>query len=85
MALQPSADDIQSQTRNSPVIVGDNYELVESVGAEYAGELLGGLLAKPDSQATQFPMTSSKPELSGELQKLSHDSLSESSPTSAPS
>ena len=67
MALQPSADDIQPQTRNSPVIVGDNYELVESVGAEYAGELLGGLLAKPDSQATPFSMSSSNTELSGEL------------------
>ena len=67
MASQPSTDDIQPQTRNSPVIVGDNYELVESVGAEYVGELLGGLLAKPDSQGTPFPMSSSNTELSGEL------------------
>lgn len=71
MALQTSADDIQPQTRNSPVIVGDNYELVESVGAEYVGELLGGLLAKPDSQGTPFSMSSfdrlPNTDLSGEL------------------
>ena len=72
MALQTSADDIQPQTRNSPVIVGDNYELVESVGAEYVGELLGGLLAKPNSQGTPFSMSSydrlPNTDLSGELQ-----------------
>ena len=70
MALQTSADDIQPQTRNSPVIVGDNYELVETVGAEYAGELLGGLLAKPAGQGTLLSMSSYEKlpntELSGE-------------------
>lgn len=68
MALQTSADDIQPQTHNSPLIVGENYELVESVGAEYVGELLSGLLAKPDSQGTSFSMSSPpNTELSGEL------------------
>ena len=71
MALQTSADDIQPQICNSPVIVGDDYELVESAGAEYAGELLGGLLAKPDSQGTPFSMSSYErhpnADLSGEL------------------
>ena len=72
MALQISTDDVQSQTRTSPVIVGDNYELVESVGADYIGELFGGLLAKPDSQGTPFSMSPfERPpntELSGESQ-----------------
>ncbi len=58
MTLQTSADDVQPQTRNSPVIVGDNYELVETVGAGYVGELLGGLLAKPDGQGTLLSMSS---------------------------
>ena len=86
MALETSTDDIQPQTRNSPVIVGDNYELVETVGAGYLGELLGGLLAKPDSPGTVLSMSSYErlpnSDLSGELQDfLRHICLSDSSPT----
>ena len=74
MVLQTSTDDIQPQTRNSPVIVGDNYELVETVGAGYVGELIGGLLAKPDSPGTLLSMSSYErlpnTDLSGESCKL---------------
>ena len=72
MALQTSTDDIQPQTLNSPVIVGDNYDLVEIVGAGYVGELLGGLLAKSDGPGTLLSMSSHErlpnADLSGELQ-----------------
>ena len=72
MAVQTSTDNIQPQTRNSPVIVGDNYELVETVGAGYVGELLGGLLAKPGSPGTLLSMSSYErlpnADLNGKLQ-----------------
>ena len=38
----------QRQIRNSPIIVGEQYELVETVAAAYGDNHSGGLLAKPD-------------------------------------
>ena len=79
MALKTGTDDIQPQTRNSPVIVGDNYELVETVGAGYVGELLGGLLAKPGDSGTLLSMSSYErlpnTDSSGEFKLLRHLSL----------
>ncbi|KAK4693847.1 hypothetical protein P7C71_g3624, partial [Lecanoromycetidae sp. Uapishka_2] len=45
------------QTRNSPVIVGDSYELAETLAASYSGELFGGLLAKPDNTTALLSMS----------------------------
>ena len=57
MSLQTKANELKPQTRNYPVIVGDRYELAETVAAGYGVELLGGLLAKPDSQAALLSMS----------------------------
>ena len=57
MTSKTDANDLKPQTRNSPVIVGDHYELAETAAAGYGGELLGGLLAKPDSQPALLSMS----------------------------
>ena len=57
MALQYHANGSKPRTRNSPVIVGDHYELAETVAAGYSNELLGGLLAKTDSQPALVSMS----------------------------
>ena len=57
MTSQTDANDLKLQTRHSPVIVGDHYELAETVAAGYSGELLGGLPAKPDCQPALLSMS----------------------------
>ena len=57
MALRTITDKVQPQTRNSPVIVGDHYELAETASAGYVGELLGGLLAKPNGETGLLSMS----------------------------
>lgn len=47
----------QRQTRHSPVIVGDHYELAETVAQSYSGELFGGLVAKPDETTALLSMS----------------------------
>lgn len=67
MTLQYHANGFKPQTRNSPVIVGDHYELAETVAAGYGNELLGGLLAKTDSQPALVSMSG--------FQKFQNDEL----------
>ena len=43
------------QTRHSPIIVGDRYELVEALS--HAGDNAGGLLAKSDFQPALLSMS----------------------------
>jgi len=47
----------QRQTRSSPVIVGDHYELAETLDAAYGSEHFGGLLAKPDETTALLSMS----------------------------
>ncbi len=60
-----------SQTLNTPIIVGERYELAEAVAADCSGELHGGLLAKPADHGALLPMSGyekpSNVSLSGEL------------------
>lgn len=46
-----------TQTRDLPLIVGDRYELAETVASTYGGELASGLLAKPAYGADPLPMS----------------------------
>lgn len=56
----------QRQTRHSPVIVGDHYELAETVETTYTGELFGGLLAKPEETTALLSMSGyEKPQNAG--------------------
>lgn len=56
------------QTRNSPVIVGEQYDLAETLAASYSGELHGALLGKQDYCAALLPMSG--------YEKLPHADLS---------
>ena len=46
-----------TQTRHSPIIVGERYELAEAVAADHSGEIHGGLLAKPERRTHLLPMS----------------------------
>lgn len=64
-----------SQARNSPIIVGERYELAEAAAAAYSGEVHSGLSVKPVCDAALRPMSgyekSSTAELSGEPDAIS--------------
>lgn len=85
MNMQTNADGIQSQACNSPIIVGDRYELAETVGTGYVGEIFGGLVAKHNGQAALLSMSGSgKFQIAGsdgELQALRQICLFKCSPT----
>jgi hypothetical protein len=53
MSLQSLIESIQ--TRHSPIIVGDRYELAEALG--YTGDNDSGLLAKADYQIALLSMS----------------------------
>ena len=63
----------QPQTRYSPVIVGDHYELAEMVALQYSGKHSGDLLAKAELSAALLPMSgNAKPQKADVLGKLPH-------------
>lgn len=45
------------QNRHSPIIVGEHYELAETLALKHSGDHGGGLLAKPDYQAALLSMS----------------------------
>ncbi|CAD6594098.1 MAG: hypothetical protein ASARMPRED_008521 [Alectoria sarmentosa] len=49
--------ELQPQTRHSPIIVGDHYELAETVALQYTGEDQGDLVAKAEDPAALLPMS----------------------------
>ena len=59
-----------SQTRGSPIIVGEQYDLAEAVATSYSGKLHGGVSAKLAYDAALLPMSgyerSSKKSFDGE-------------------
>lgn len=63
------------QTRHSPIIVGERYELAEAVALNDGARLHGGLLAKPEHNGFLLPMSrygkSSDAALSGKFNFIS--------------
>lgn len=45
------------QTRHSPIIVGERYELAETLSLGHGGEHPGGLLATPDYETALLSMS----------------------------
>ena len=59
---------MQPQTRRSPVIVGDHYELAETAAWQYSPENHDDLLAKATFSAGLLPMSSyANPNVNGKL------------------
>ena len=67
------------QARDSPIIVGERYELAEALATNYSAPLYGGFLAKPEHNGTLLPMSgygkSSDADLSGKSFEGIVDSL----------
>ena len=64
---------MQPQTRHSPVIVGDHYELAETAALQYSAENQDDLLVEAAFSAGLLPMSSyAKPHDSNVNGKLPH-------------
>ena len=63
----------QPQTHYSPVIVGDHYELAETVALQYSGKHPEDLLAKAELSTALLPMSGyKKTQNTDEIGKLPH-------------
>ena len=70
-----------SQARDSPIIVGERYELAEAVATNCTAPLYSGFLAKPEYHGALLPMSdygkSSDADLTGKSFEITVDSLKE--------